>query len=97
MRIARYPYCMIVVDDDGRANCEDGPAIIYDNGDLGWARHGRYHRIGGPALVLADGQYRWYIDGILYTDNKINQQASGISDAEMIVIILTYGNVKCAN
>lgn len=35
---------------DNEFYCETGPAIIYSNGSKRWYRHGKLHRLDGPAV-----------------------------------------------
>jgi hypothetical protein len=46
-------------DDYGKYHKEDGPAIIYVNGDISWYKHGEYHRLDGPAII-------WHVHGTNY-------------------------------
>lgn len=47
------------VDADGN---QDGPAIIYDDGNLLWCVNGENHRLDGPAWVSPSGDQSWYLD-----------------------------------
>ena len=42
---------------------EDGPAVIYVNGDKSWHQNGVYHREDGPAIEYINGYKGWYING----------------------------------
>lgn len=42
---------------------EDGPAIIYPNGDKAWYLNGHRHREDGPAIEYANGLKIWYLNG----------------------------------
>jgi hypothetical protein len=59
-----------------------------------WYINNKKHRIDGPAYVDNDDNMLWYINGNLYVDNKSFQLAAGISDEDMIAIILKYGNIE---
>lgn len=48
------------VDVNGNLHCEDGPAIIWDDGSTGWYNHGQKHREDGPAFEWADGSKSWF-------------------------------------
>jgi hypothetical protein len=39
---------------------DDLPAIVEQNGGMGWYSHGRPHRLAGPAIVRADGTKIWF-------------------------------------
>jgi hypothetical protein len=51
-------------DDNHVPHRDDGPAIIYNNFDKStyWIKHGKYHRLDGPAIFDQDPQ--WWIEGI---------------------------------
>ena len=46
----------------------DRPAVIRSNGDRLWYRHGRLHRVGGPALITRHGYY-YHQDGEIHRDH----------------------------
>ncbi len=60
---------------NGSLHREDGPAVIYSNGDKFWYQNGkfhgdkywfqndRYHREDGPAIEYANGDKSWYYNG----------------------------------
>lgn len=62
-------------DIQGRYHCEDGPAIIYDNGTKKWLRHGKLHREDGPAIEWGTGSSAYFLNGEEYSkddwDNKL--------------------------
>ena len=44
-----------------------GPAVIYNDGDMTWFRHGKYHRDDGPARIWpSTGLEEWYKDDVRY-------------------------------
>ena len=47
----------------GKLHREDGPAIIYADGDKEWWLNGYRHREDGPAYEWASGPKRWYLHG----------------------------------
>jgi hypothetical protein len=51
---------------------EDGPAIIYYNGDQHWYLNGQLHRVDGPAVDDISRLPEWYVNGerIICKDNK---------------------------
>ena len=63
----------------------DGMKVYY--------KHGRRHRIDGPAAEYANGKYMWCLNGDIYLNNKEFQKAAGISDEDMFMLILKYGDV----
>jgi hypothetical protein len=54
----------------------------------------QYHRIDGPAVDDVNGSKFWFIYDKLYVSNNSFQEAAGISDEDMLVIILKYGDVS---
>jgi hypothetical protein len=63
------PPRMIWGDEKGRYHREDGPAVIFDNGDQEWYLHGLQHRTGGPAIEKANGHKEWGQFGYLHRDD----------------------------
>ncbi len=51
---------------DGLHHCESGPAVLHSNGTKEWHKHGKPHRIGGPAIETVRGSKYWYVDGVLH-------------------------------
>jgi len=41
---------------------EDGPAIIYSNGDKDWYKNGKRHRLDGPAVDW-ENRKEWCLNG----------------------------------
>ena len=54
---------------NGKWHREDGPAIIYEDGQLEWWVNGKPHREDGPAIIRADGYQLWYLNGILHRED----------------------------
>ncbi len=54
----------------------------------------KFHRIDGPAVRYTDGWVEWWVDGNLYKTNESYQCATGISDEDMTIMTLKYGNVR---
>lgn len=42
---------------------DNGPAIIFKNGDKFWYNNGKVHRIDGAAIEFEDGPKRWFYEG----------------------------------
>jgi hypothetical protein len=51
------------LDSDGHLHNDNGPAVIYFNGDKQWYCHGRFHRLDGPAIEYTDGYECWFYHG----------------------------------
>ena len=80
-------------NDKNQLHNENGPAIEWISGSIAWWVDGEPHRINGPAYEYADGTKLWYVDGEIYHYNQTYQKAAGISDEDMAMIVLKYGNV----
>jgi hypothetical protein len=52
------------------------------------------HRINGPSIIWVGGTQTWWINGVVYYTNSSFQRAAGITDEDMLAMILTYGNVE---
>ena len=70
-----------------------GPAIVEKDGSQCWLINDQYHRLDGPAIEDADGMKMWYITDNRYSSNKEYQEAAGLSDEDMAILVLKYGNV----
>jgi hypothetical protein len=73
---------------------EDGPAYIGFDGYQLWFIDGLRHKTDGPGEINQDGSYYFWVNGKFYTHNKAFQLAAGISDEDMLAMILKYGDVK---
>lgn len=51
---------------NGQLHRDDGPAVIYPNGDQYWWKEGKIHRDDGPATVWSDGTLEWWKEGKPY-------------------------------
>jgi hypothetical protein len=85
---------MVWHNNELKRHREDGPAVTFINGCEQWYIDGKRHRKGGPAVVFPNGDRDWYIHGTLHYNNKSYQEAAGLSDEEMTMIILKYGNIS---
>ncbi len=79
---------------DGVRHREDGPSYVGANGEETWRLYGELHRIDGPAVTYVNKTQSWYVRGINCTSNKEFQKIAGVSDEDMIVIILKYGDIS---
>lgn len=54
----------------------------------------KLHRIDGPAIIIAEhGEYGWYIHGNQARSCAEFQEMSGISNEELLALILTWGKI----
>ena len=80
---------------DGTLHRTDGPALDFPNEKYqAWHIYGKRHRTDGPARVWGDNTYEWWVSGIPYYDNKSYQKAANLTDEDMLMINLKYGDVK---
>jgi hypothetical protein len=56
---------------------EDGPAVVYSDGDKSWYLNGKRHRMDGPAIEYINGSDRWYIDGVFIFKVDQNGNVTG--------------------
>jgi hypothetical protein len=68
-------------DENNQLHREDGPAEIWKKGDWGYYKHGKKHRIDGPA-VYKSKRFEYWIDG-----NKCKSKAEFIRIVKNIVFI----------
>jgi hypothetical protein len=79
---------------DGLRHRLDGPAVTReDDGYNSWYVSGLRHRLDGPAIEECNGDKLWYITGIRYTNFKDFQKAGNLSDQDMMVLRLKYGEI----
>lgn len=71
-----------------------GPAVIEASGTEHWYLCGKAHRIDGPAIIFANGDKRWYVYGERVQGRVRFKQLTYISDEEMSILILKYGDIK---
>jgi len=49
--------------DYDKLHREDGPAVIYPNGDKIWCMNNQIHRLDGPAIERVGDEKQWWING----------------------------------
>ncbi len=55
---------------NGKRHREDGPAVIWEDGDQWWSLNDNLHRTDGPAVICADGTQRWFLNDRAYTEQE---------------------------
>jgi hypothetical protein len=59
-----YPSGSITHYKNGAEHREDGPAMIYSNGEYWWKKHGYWTRDGGlPPVIRGDGSVKYWANG----------------------------------
>jgi hypothetical protein len=58
-----------IYNKDGQLHCDNGPAIIFANGNKHWYKNGLLHREDGPAMEELY-KHCWYINGKLHRKNN---------------------------
>ena len=53
---------------------EDGPAVIWRDGDKFWWINGQLHRLDGPAIEFSSGEKHWYLNGIRYSEERYQEE-----------------------
>lgn len=62
-------------DDFGMLHRDDGPAVIFWNGNMKWYNHGLQHRIDGPAYWCNDTDVEYWINGVHLTEDEFRFQS----------------------
>jgi hypothetical protein len=57
-------------------------------------QYGYYHRVDGPAIIYPNGACSWYIVSKRIITNAEFQSLAKLTDEEMTMLVLKYGNVK---
>jgi hypothetical protein len=68
----------------------DGPALEWISGGKSWWVDGEPHRLDGPAVIWDNGDMEWWVRG--NGCSTMFQQAANLTDDEMTILILKYGN-----
>lgn len=78
----------------GLRHRDDGPAVIHVDGTVAWYCHGDRHRTDGPAFIGVGGSMSWYLKGIRFRSSWSYQINSGLTDEQMLMMVLKYGSVR---
>ncbi len=78
---------------NGKSHRDEGPAIIYSNGDLSWNQNGQRHRENGPAIEYANGTKSWFQKGKLHRlDGPAIEKLNG--EKEYYISGIRYNNER---
>lgn len=53
-------------DDNEELHNDNGPAVVYANGDKAWYQHGKLHREDGAAFEGQNGYRAFWLKGLKY-------------------------------
>ena len=77
-------------NEKGKLHREDGPAVVWPNGDTYWYLNGTKHREDGPAFEYFDGHKAWYINGKKLTEEDFNNRNKPCIGKKVIVDGIEY-------
>lgn len=61
--------------------------------DATFVKGNMFHRTDGPAYIR-NGRCLWFVNGIAMLTNEQYQTAAKLTDEEMTMLVLKYGNVQ---
>lgn len=76
-------------NEAGEYHRVDGPAIVYENGDMSWYLNGERHRSDGPAVVVGTNSF-WYFHGCRYRNLNDFCAVAGITGKHKTMMLLKY-------
>ena len=80
----------------GLIHRDGGPAVIWVDGSEAWYQYDMRHREDGPAYIDVDDQTAdWCLNGNHVSSRSEYQKATGISDEDLLLLILKYGGLPC--
>jgi hypothetical protein len=66
--------------------------IIWKNGTKWWLFNNKYHRIGGPAIEINNGNIVWFLDGLLYNyEEYIKEIYKRYGAGQVMLLRAKYG------
>ena len=83
--------CFVYEIQDGITHRDDGPAIIWEDGEMHWYHHGKIHRIDGPAIIRRYDRNEWWWDGRQYSFDRWLEINDEIDEQDKCLIKLRYG------
>ena len=83
----------MMIDEDGDKIWYDSSVLdiqdmkdVTDSGELHW------HRLDGPAVEWANGRKSWWINDTPYSNFKAFQENAKLTDDQITILKLKYGN-----
>jgi hypothetical protein len=65
-------------DEKGNLHREDGPAVVWNNGDRDWIINGEYHREDGPAIECNNGDKWFFLNDVGYSEEQWRTEVAKI-------------------
>ena len=87
-------YKDITVDDYNLLHDTTGYHCVKLSNVVYYVSSGLFHRTDGPAIIYSNGTCRWMLNESPCLSNDHYQKATGISDEDMAIMILKYGNIS---
>ena len=87
-------YKNITVDDYNLLHDTTGYHCVKLSNVVYYVSSGSFHRTDGPAIMYTNGHIRWAVNGEHYCSNKEYQEAANLSDEDMAILVLKYGNIS---
>ena len=83
----------IIMSDEDEG--EEAGRVIFRGIDAEyWFFNNHLHRVDGPAAVYQSGLIQWWFEGQHIHSAERFQQVSGLSDEDMTILILKYGEIQ---
>lgn len=85
---------MIFKTKNGKLHCDDGPAIVFEDGSYTWYNDGRFHCEIGPAIFRVktesqDERMVYYLDGAKLDFTSDDELIKEVMKRKMIEIVET--------
>jgi hypothetical protein len=81
----------IWTDDDGLLHRDNGPAIQMKNGKQEWFKHGKRHRLDGPAIIYKNydnDNNKWWIEDQEYSKDQWKESIKELLPTNEVTRIL---------
>lgn len=82
----------IIISDENES--EKAGQVIFRGSDAEyWFFNNHLHRADGPAAMYQSGLIQWWYEGQHIHSAEHFQKVTGISNEEMLILILKYGDI----
>lgn len=75
---------------------DEGPAVLYANGDVAYYWRGLKHRVRGPAFQSVNGDEFWYYENELHRDERDGVAWHKGQGEELELIYYKHGRLHCS-